>query len=213
MIWTSHLVAPPVISSGGAKIEITPVGDGFWIDSRFDSISMVRQVNQILGNLCRLHYPGVLTMPTGERVLCQTWDQYRFAPDRRHRTAQGAVSHDFWLRFCLPEVGNHHNHALQVFNNNAHKVVKDAISYARIQANNAYYKEKLGQRMSKATGASSIYLTEEQYRSTRKSRSGPANSDVCHYCHKPGHWKRNFKEYLEEQKNKKGSGTSASGAE
>jgi hypothetical protein len=33
-----------------------------------------------------------------------------------------------------------------VFNRNAHKVIKDAISYARIQANNQYYKEILGKK-------------------------------------------------------------------
>jgi hypothetical protein len=41
--------------------------------------------------------------------------------------------------------------------------VKDAILYARIQANNTYYKEVLGQKMNKKIGSSHIYLTEEQY--------------------------------------------------
>jgi hypothetical protein len=59
----------------------------------------------------------------------------------------------------LPEEGNHQAHALEVFNHTAHKVVKDAISYGRIQANNAYYKEVLGLKL----GSSQIYLTEEQY--------------------------------------------------
>jgi hypothetical protein len=50
------------------------------------------------------------------------------------------------LRFRLPEIGNHQDHLLVVFNLNAHKVVKNAISYAQIQANNQYYKEILGQK-------------------------------------------------------------------
>jgi hypothetical protein len=33
-------------------------------------------------------------------------------------------------------MGNHQEHALAVFNRNAHRVVKDAISDARIQVNN-----------------------------------------------------------------------------
>jgi hypothetical protein len=41
-------------------------------------------------------------------------------------------------------MGNHQEHALEVFNHTAHKVVKDTISYARIQTNNAYYKEVFG---------------------------------------------------------------------
>jgi hypothetical protein len=53
---------------------------------------------------------------------------------------------------------------LAIFNLNADKVVKDAIFYARIQANNQYYKEILGQKMNKEIDPSSVYLTEEQYR-------------------------------------------------
>jgi hypothetical protein len=39
---------------------------------------------------------------------------------------------------------NHQAHSLAAFNHIAHKVVMDTISYARIHANNAYYKEVLG---------------------------------------------------------------------
>jgi hypothetical protein len=69
------------------------------------------------------------------------------------------------------EMGNHQDHQLAVFNHNAHKVIKDAISYARIQANNQYYKEILGQKMNKEMSSSSIYLTEEQYRHVKNSKS------------------------------------------
>jgi hypothetical protein len=65
--------------------------------------------------------------------------------------------------FSVGGGGNHEAHTLEVFNHTAHKVMNDAISYARIQANNAYYKEVLGQKMNKKLGSSSIYLTEEQY--------------------------------------------------
>jgi hypothetical protein len=51
--------------------------------------------------------------------------------------------------FRLLEEGNHQTHALEVFNHTAHKVMKDAASYARIQANNAYYKDVLGLEMNK----------------------------------------------------------------
>jgi hypothetical protein len=42
------------------------------------------------------------------------------------------------LHFRLPEEGNQQTHVLEVFNHTVHKVVKDVVSYARIQANNAY---------------------------------------------------------------------------
>jgi hypothetical protein len=75
------------------------------------------------------------------------------------------------LCFWLPEEGNHQAHALEVFDHTAHKVMKDAVSYARIQANNTYYREVLGQKMNKKLGSSKIYLTEEQYSQVKVSKS------------------------------------------
>jgi hypothetical protein len=63
----------------------------------------------------------------------------------------------------LPKEGNRQAHALEVFNHTAHKIVKDTIFYARIQANNAYNREVLGQKMNKKLSSSTVYLTEEQY--------------------------------------------------
>jgi hypothetical protein len=54
-------------------------------------------------------------------------------------------------------------HARRVFNANARKVVKDALSNARIQATNLFFKEVKGQPMKKARGSSETYLTEEEY--------------------------------------------------
>jgi hypothetical protein len=75
------------------------------------------------------------------------------------------------LRFQLPEEDNHQTHALEVFNATAQKIVKDAISYAHIQANNTYYKEVLCEKMNKKLGSSHIYLTEEQYNQVNISMS------------------------------------------
>jgi hypothetical protein len=75
------------------------------------------------------------------------------------------------LRLRLPMEGNHQAHALDVFNATAQKVMKGAISYARIQANNTYYKEVLGQKMNKKLDSSRIYLTEEQYSQVKVSKS------------------------------------------
>jgi hypothetical protein len=75
------------------------------------------------------------------------------------------------LCFWLPEEGNHQAHALEVFNATAQKVVKDVISYARIQVNNTYYKEVLGEKINKMLGSSLIYLTEEQYNQVNVSMS------------------------------------------
>jgi hypothetical protein len=65
-------------------------------------------------------------------------------------------------------MGNHQEHELVAFNLND-KVVKDAIFYARTQANNQYYNKVL--KMSKKLGSSAIYLTEEQYCQVKNPKS------------------------------------------
>ena len=67
------------------------------------------------------------------------------------------------LRFKLPEDGDYKDHAYTVFQYNANKVTYDAISYARIQATNAYMKS-IGEPVDGKRGSSVIYLTEEQYK-------------------------------------------------
>jgi hypothetical protein len=44
-----------------------------------------------------------------------------------------------------------------------------------------------------------------------KGKSSPSPDEECFHCHKKGHWFRNCKKDLEEQKKKKGSENSASG--
>jgi hypothetical protein len=67
-----------------------------WINTSFDGASKQILVNQVLGNMFHLHYPGVVTLPRNDcRELVTNWDHYRYAPDGDYMTAQGAVSHDF----------------------------------------------------------------------------------------------------------------------
>jgi hypothetical protein len=70
---------------------------------------------------------------------------------------------------CPRRATTRHTH--EDFNRTTHKVVKDAISYAHIQANNTYYKDVLGLEMNKKLGSSSIYSTEEQYNQVKISKS------------------------------------------
>jgi hypothetical protein len=57
-------------------------------------------------------------------------------------------------------------HAERVFQNNAKKLVNDAIYYARIQATNLYFQNhpEEGGNLNKKEGSSKIYFTEDQYR-------------------------------------------------
>jgi hypothetical protein len=62
-------------------------------------------------------------------------------------------------------------HALEVFKCTTHKVVKDVVSYACIQANGVYYKDIFCLEMNKKLGSSVIYLTVEQYSQIKISKS------------------------------------------
>jgi hypothetical protein len=155
-----------------------------WVDYSFEGDERQRLVNQVLGNLIRLHHMGVVTLPVnGHRELATTLEHYRFAPDGSYGNAQRTVAHNFWVSiFSMHDFFLYYSSVLMcfllhilfcsyVFNHTVHKVVKDAISYARIQANNVYYREVLGQKMNKKLGSSTIYLTEEQYKQVKVSKS------------------------------------------
>ena len=109
-----------------------------WFNTSFDGVRHHRQVNQILGNLIRYHWPDVVTNPgTGELIPITQWDQYRFSHDGEYHNAQGTMWYDFWvsfhynvnilnvlfvinklilqLRFKLSEDGVHKDHASAVF--------------------------------------------------------------------------------------------------
>jgi flagellar biosynthesis/type III secretory pathway M-ring protein FliF/YscJ len=65
----------------------------------------------------------------------------------------------------LPDGEDYMGHAEHVFQNNAKKLVKDAIYYARIQATNLYFQnhpEEAGP-LNKKEGSSKKYLIEDQY--------------------------------------------------
>jgi hypothetical protein len=49
---------------------------GLWIDDSFTCTRHYRQVNMVLGNLVRLHWPGLVTLPSGESVPATTWEHY-----------------------------------------------------------------------------------------------------------------------------------------
>ena len=69
-----------------------------WLDSSFTGKDRVRQVNKVLGNICRMRWPG-LVIGDGIEVPVTRWDQYSLAVNAQHGNAQGAVWHDFWV--CL----------------------------------------------------------------------------------------------------------------
>jgi hypothetical protein len=63
----------------------------------------------------------------------------------------------------------------------------------------------------KGKGKEKVSNEPSSSKSKKKGKSGPSPDEECFHYHKKGHWFRNYKKYLEEQKKKKGSETSTSG--
>ena len=71
-----------------------------WIDEKFDGKGHHRQVNKVLGNICRLKWPGVV-LENGREVVVTKWKQYKLAFHAQHRDAQGVVWHEFMVQILL----------------------------------------------------------------------------------------------------------------
>jgi len=63
----------------------------------------------------------------------------------------------------------------------------------------------------KGKGKGKEKVSKDPQGSKTKAKSGPSPNDECFHCKGKGHRSRNYKKYLEDLKNKKGSETSASG--
>jgi hypothetical protein len=62
-----------------------------WDDTTFQGKGHKRQVNVVLGNLVRMHYPGEVTRSDGTISPATCWDIYALAPDATYGSAQGVV--------------------------------------------------------------------------------------------------------------------------
>jgi hypothetical protein len=86
-----------------------------WFDTSFEGgVKHHRAVNHILGNLLRLHWPGLVTHPvSGEEVPCLNWDMFYYQFDSQFQYVQGVVWNAFWVSFsyCV----NYHLFQLLVY--------------------------------------------------------------------------------------------------
>jgi hypothetical protein len=71
------------------------------LDTSFDGRRHHRQVNAILGNLLRLHYPGVMARGAGPKAPATGWHDYASALDARYGNAKGGVRSTFWVSSYL----------------------------------------------------------------------------------------------------------------
>jgi hypothetical protein len=72
-----------------------------WEDTTFRGTRHQRQVNVVLANLVRMHYPGEVTWSDDTISPATCWDDYALAPDVTYGTAKGAVWSDFWVSFSV----------------------------------------------------------------------------------------------------------------
>jgi hypothetical protein len=70
-----------------------------WEDTTFQGACHQRQVNAVLGNLVRMHYPGKVTRSDGTTSTATCRDDYTLSPDATYVTANGTVWSDFWVSF------------------------------------------------------------------------------------------------------------------
>jgi len=119
----------------------------------------------------------MVTMPNGTCRPTTTWDHYSLhhvvVPQNVigqnivvPQNAQGQVIVDFWARYKLPTNVNHEDHANSVLHKNAKDIMRDTMSYLRIQANNEYIWESQRVRTASKRASAAVYLTEEQYLQT-----------------------------------------------
>jgi hypothetical protein len=66
-----------------------------WEDTTFRGTGHQRQVNVVLGNFVRMHYPGEVTRTDSTISPATCWDDYALAPDTTYGTAMGVVWSDF----------------------------------------------------------------------------------------------------------------------
>ncbi|KAL5647682.1 hypothetical protein ACJX0J_042037, partial [Zea mays] len=159
-----HFVGPPPELPPESRVLIRPSGKTS-IDDSFTGTGHYRQVNMVLGNLVRLHWPGLVTLPSGESVPATTWEHYRYGVCRTFGNTQALVWDAFWKWYKLPDDGSYDMNARYLFEYNTNDVVADAMYYARIQAIKAWYRASADDRPMPNTKAewSLIYLMEEQY--------------------------------------------------
>jgi hypothetical protein len=72
-----------------------------WEDTTFWGTGHQRQVNGVLGNLVRMHYPREDTRSDGTSSPATCCADYTLAPDVMYGTAQGAISSDLWVSFLV----------------------------------------------------------------------------------------------------------------
>ncbi|PUZ61093.1 hypothetical protein GQ55_4G243900 [Panicum hallii var. hallii] len=177
-------IPPPKPPREEEKCVIAPNGDGSWFEPNFPGVGYLRQVNKILGNICRMLWPGMVELVSGERIPATSWNHYRYGVNITFGNTQKAVWAEFWKYYKLPEEGAYDDHARRVFHHNAHIVVRDMISYARIQEMIPWMATR-----EEAYHALCHYWTTDEFKSISQRNRGNCGTESYHTYGGDGHFR------------------------
>jgi hypothetical protein len=119
-MWKLHFVGPPLELPPESQVLIKPSGKlvtylcliviesyvliftlfsacRTWIDCSFTGTGHYRQVNMVLGNLVHLHWPGLVTLPSGKSVPATTWEHCRYGVFRTFGNTHAVVWDALWV--------------------------------------------------------------------------------------------------------------------
>jgi hypothetical protein len=68
-----------------------------WLEPNFPGVGHLRQVNKILGNICRMLWPGMVELVSGEWIPATSWNHYRYGVNIMFGNTQKAVCAEFWV--------------------------------------------------------------------------------------------------------------------
>jgi hypothetical protein len=116
-----------------------------------------------------------------------------------------------------PFIMNFHMNGMEKTVAELHGMLKTAEGSIKENPNHVMMVQKEKKKRKRWTppkGKGKEKVSDEPSSSKPKTKGKLASSpdEECFHCHKKGHWFRNCMKYLEEQKKKKGSETSASGS-
>ncbi|WVZ77332.1 hypothetical protein U9M48_025211, partial [Paspalum notatum var. saurae] len=153
----------------GDRQEDEVARDSQWEDMTWDGTGHRRTPNGLLGNLIRVHNPGIVEK-NGETIAVTTWKHFALAPHVTYGSVQG-------LKYYYVNPSEQ-DHASKVLENAANKICKDLFSNLRIQISHPLFEDQLGPYKALCD----LWASEEFQERSRKHR----NAGIKNATHKLG---------------------------
>lgn len=98
----------------------------------------------------RRNFPGIVKLPSGERSVAWTWEDYRYAKNLspEYRDMEEQVQCLFWMYFAMQP--GKHDECMAVLYKICTKMVTDMHYEARVSCVRSWYTEKRNVRITKS---------------------------------------------------------------